>query len=382
MKGNSNDGFTSGGPEALFKLNLSLLQPGDVILTATPDYQSRIIRAVTGGDFSHAILVVKHPNAVEASDFGVVQFRLDRFVARDRKNVRVLRVKGPKPKDFERTVIRFAGAQTAKEYADYDVLTALFSRVPRFETRRFFCSQLVATCLKEVKVSGFEQIKPEKVSPETLASSDLFFDVENALVEVDGSSLAFRPAYFDGRNGQSPNERFTNASQRVVKAVLSIFEKHGCDIASLEDALTGLAKLHLEDADFIVEVDQALHAAMVHNRIAEIGRDCWPSNSDEFFIDFIVRNAIVAGGIDAVQQKNLLDFYSHELAIASETLRERDEFITAAKAAYLVSGLESIRYYLAGCWDFYLMHRRVFLTIERAVKILRMQLNMNETALD
>jgi hypothetical protein len=164
----------------------------------------------------------------------------------------------------------------------------------------------------------------------------------------------------------------------VAEAVQSIYKKHGRDIGNLNDAMIGLCKLHLENAAFIMEVDQALLAAMVYNRIAEIGRDCWPANSDDFFTDIIVRNAIVLGGINAIQQKSLLEFYSNELAIAEETLRERDELITAVKAAYVASGLESIRYYLAGCWDFYLMHRRAFLAMERAAKMLRTQLDMDK----
>ena len=370
MKGKSNDILPGAEPTVIYKLNLSAIQIGDIILTATPGTQSRLIRAVTGGDYSHAILVVKHPNGIESSDFGVVRFRLDRFAIRNKQNIKVLRLKGAKPKNFDNIIKQFANDQTAKEYAEYDVLTALFSAVPRFEKQRYFCSQLIAASFKEAAVPGFEQIKPEKFSPETLASSELFQMVEGALIETNISEFKFKPAYLDGINEQSPNERLTVAKQNVIKSVQSVYDSYGIKIGNLDEALIELSNFYTAGLDAATEIDRALYASMVHNRISELGRDCWPATSDSFFIDFDVSNAINYGGMGTDKQKELLDFYANEVVIAKETLRERDEFIDLLKIAYLRSGLASLRYYLAGCWDFYIMHRRCFFALERSVEML------------
>lgn len=364
------------GPDGtVYALNLKVLTPGDIVLTSSPGQPiSEIIKAVTGGKFSHAILIVKLPNGIESTDFGVVRFRLDRFVAREARNVRVLRLKGSAPSDFVNRLVRHADSQMAKEYAEFDVLTALFSRVPRFEKGRFFCSQLVAACYQEAQVSLFAGVKHEKVSPAMLASCDLLEDVENALVPVKLSDFPYRPAHFDGSNSQSPNERLIEATQKVANIVRPVFAKHKIEIASFNDAIINLARNYLENGEFIEEIDRALIGAMLECKIGEIARECWPADSDDFFLDFYVRNAIALSQIDKSKQNSLLEFYDKQIAVATETLQERDEFITAAKSAYLYSGLESIRFYLAACWDFYLMHKRQFLVMKRAADMIRTHL--------
>ena len=52
------------GGESVFALDASKLRPGDVILTSSPgQFGSNIIRLATGGDYSHAVLVVRPPTA-------------------------------------------------------------------------------------------------------------------------------------------------------------------------------------------------------------------------------------------------------------------------------------------------------------------------------
>lgn len=363
-------------PDAtVYALDLRVLTPGDIVLTTSPGQPvSEIIKAVTGGKFSHAILVVKLPNGIESSDYGVVRFRLDRFVARNPNNIRVLRYNSSLPDDFAARLVRYADSQVAKEYAELDVLTALFSRVPRLEKGRFFCSQLVAACYQEAQINLFPKIAAEKVSPAMIATSSLLDDVKNAIKPVNLSDFPYQPTYFDGPNSQSPTEMLMEAFQKAAGKVRPVFLKHGIEVESLNDAMVSLNRSCLAKETFVEEIDRALFGAMIEARIGEIGRECWPADSDDFFLDFYVRNAIILGKISTSKQKLLLNFYDAQLEIAGETLTERDEFITAAKGAYLYSGLESTRFYLAACWDFYLMHKRQFLTMKRAAEMIRTHL--------
>ena len=49
------------------KLNRQLLQPADIILTTSIALQSRVIRAATKSEISHAMLAVNDASLIEAN---------------------------------------------------------------------------------------------------------------------------------------------------------------------------------------------------------------------------------------------------------------------------------------------------------------------------
>ena len=80
--------------DEVYVLDISMLKGGDIILTSSPwKAESFVILTATGGDFSHAILVLEPPDAMESANAGVAKYRLDRFCVRSLDNILVRRVK-------------------------------------------------------------------------------------------------------------------------------------------------------------------------------------------------------------------------------------------------------------------------------------------------
>jgi hypothetical protein len=58
----------------------SLIQPGDVVLTTTPEPMSQAIRKVTGADISHAMICVGKSSVIDSTGDGVHARNLQRLI--------------------------------------------------------------------------------------------------------------------------------------------------------------------------------------------------------------------------------------------------------------------------------------------------------------
>jgi hypothetical protein len=360
-----------------YLLDVQALRPGDIILTSSPGQPvSEIIRAVTNSNYSHAILVLNPPYAIESSDFGVVKFRLDRFAVREPQNITVLRVQASVGAKADLgQVVRFAERLVTKEYADREVLAALFERIPRLEQGKFFCSQLVAEAYRSAQIVLVADRRPERTTPGMLANSKILEEVKGILRFNMASELIFFPAFFDGSNRQSPVELETVARQKAFQKVKLCFTKHGHDVSDYFDALNKLAEVWSICQSYTEELDQAFASAIMESGLPYLLGKCYPGHADVFFIDFYVRNAIVLGQISINQQRKLLEYYLSEQKQIQAVNEERSGDVDAFKQAYLSSGLEAVRLHLAGCWEAFITGKRIESAQQRAIEILECSIN-------
>lgn len=364
-KNGLSDGF-------LYVLDLSALLPGDVVLTASPgQFESEFIRIATRADFSHAILVVDLPNAMEAADVGVERFRLDNRAAQEPENIRVLRVKSEYSFDASK-LIKCANSLMECGYADIDVCSSIFRFIPQFERGRFFCSQLVAHCFEEADLTIVKNATPLKTTPAMIADSMVFKPVEGAVMKTTSAELTFTPRMFDSQNEMTPNQQLLLAGQRAMERVRPLFEKHGFEVFSRPMALMVLGNMLARRDSSASELDEALGSAYREMGIAEIGRRCFPAACDEFFIDLTIARGILLRQIGPDDARRLLTFYEAQLPEAERTLQERQSFIVAERGAFFTSGSETLRQQLAAEWDFEALHRRSFEAAGRAASVLEM----------
>jgi hypothetical protein len=365
-------------------LDVQALRVGDVLLTSSPGQPvSELIRAVTHADYSHAILVISldPPYAIESSDYGVVKFRLDRFAVREPLNIAVRRVRPSLiAKAHVQDVVRFAERMVTREYADREVLAALFERMPRLEQGKFFCSQLIAEAYGSAGVTLVPQRRPERTTPGMLADSDVFDKVTGFLRFCRASDLPLLPAFLDGPNPQSPAEKEAEARQRAFRMVEPVFARHEHHVTDYFDALHELADVWRSGQTYTAELDQAFAAAIMESGLLYLTAKCFPGHADGLFLDFYVRHAIVLGQMPAQKQRELLERYRLEQHRIQRANEERDKDVTAFKQAYLASGLEAMRLHLAGCWEAFLVSRRLELARQRAIEVLERSLEGHDQA--
>jgi hypothetical protein len=128
-----------------------LIQPGDIVLTTTPEPLSQSIRKVTGSDISHAMICVGKSSVVDSTGDGVHARNLGRLILEPSCAGHVLRPANSLTTDQLRSVISFARAAVGTRYtmtgATKSVLAGFVAG------RRQFCSRLVAQAYRNAGVN-------------------------------------------------------------------------------------------------------------------------------------------------------------------------------------------------------------------------------------
>lgn len=128
-----------------------LIQPGDIVLTTTPERLSQSIRKVTGSDISHAMICVGKSSVIDSTGDGVHARNLGRLILEPSCAGHVLRPANSLTTDQLRSVISFARAAVGTRYtmtgATKSVLAGFVAG------RRQFCSRLVAQAYRNAGVN-------------------------------------------------------------------------------------------------------------------------------------------------------------------------------------------------------------------------------------
>lgn len=128
-----------------------LIQPGDVVLTTTPERVSQVIRKVTGADISHAMICVGKPSVSDSTGDGVHARNLERLILEPGCGGHVLRPVKQLTTDQLHSVVSFARAAVDTRYS---MTGAAKSVLAGFVAgRRQFCSRLVAQAYRNAGVN-------------------------------------------------------------------------------------------------------------------------------------------------------------------------------------------------------------------------------------
>lgn len=211
---------------------VEVVEPGDILLTSnifSDDRvglkQSGLIRRMTGGRFSHALICSSPPVFVEAIGTGVSTLSLARCYTNDVANVRLLRYP-------DRAVAREAAKLAQYEIGrDYSVARAVRSVFPagaldRVDDHGIFCSALVAQVFVSAGASLFGETPVDRTTPATL-------DKLSALIDL--TSTAFRSGLMprnaetmsalDGDRAPTLSSRQTELSAACARAVWPTVER-------------------------------------------------------------------------------------------------------------------------------------------------------------
>ena len=128
-----------------------LIQPGDIVLTTTPEWLSQRIRKVTGSDISHAMICVGKSSVIDSTGDGVHARNLERLILEPGCAGHVLRPVNSLTTEQLRSVISFVRAEVGTRYtmagATKSVLAGFVAG------RRQFCSRLVAQAYRDAGVN-------------------------------------------------------------------------------------------------------------------------------------------------------------------------------------------------------------------------------------
>lgn len=164
-----------------YKLNLGIIQQGDIILVGTPDRLSQEIRNRINCDYSHAMLMwdesLLHARKV------IIPENPSRKLYDEGSKACVLRLKDQPGRDLLIQNMLDYARTLVGTYYDFDAVFAIRrGEQPVYNPNRQTCSKFVAECFDYV---GADVVKDyESCTPVDLFASDSFDHIEDVLIEA------------------------------------------------------------------------------------------------------------------------------------------------------------------------------------------------------
>lgn len=269
-----------------------LIQPGDVVLTTTPEPLSQTIRKVTGADISHAMICVAKSSVIDSTGDGVHARNFERIILEPGCAGHVLRPVKPLTTDQLRAVISFARAAVGTRYtmtgATKSVLAGFVAG------RRQFCSRLVAQAYRDVGVNLVSDA--DFCHPGELL-------ISAALVQVPNVLRNLSPEEETDRREDIDNVQVVRDS---INALLQAARELSFEIESLNDIDAYL----IEHAEGDAHLVQALRSS----RYLELWRDEFERSSWQYNV------ALMEGHPGSAKRKQM---YCEELLEDEELCQNR-----------------------------------------------------------
>ncbi|MHA6874950.1 YiiX/YebB-like N1pC/P60 family cysteine hydrolase [Ralstonia pseudosolanacearum] len=292
---------------------VSLIQPGDIVLTTTLEPMSQVIRKITGADISHAMICVGKSSVIDSTGSGVHARNLERIILEPGCAGHVLRPIRPLTTNQLDSVISFARAAVGTRYT---MTGAAKSVLAGFVAgRRQFCSRLVAQAYRDAGVDLVSDA--DFCHPGELLKSAALVEVPHVLRILSPEEEADWREDID--NVQAMRDS-TNALLREARKLSS-------DIESLNDIDAYLVE-HPEGDTHLVQ-------ALRSSRYLELWRDEFERNSWQYHV------ALMEGHNRSANQKRK---YCEEL-LADEKLCQ-NRFIVN-RAGYVTMNTLHPRQYFA-----------------------------------
>lgn len=168
------------------RLNESLLQIGDIILTTTTTKLSKTIRRFTKSDISHAMMYVESHSVIDSTGDGVHARNTQRLFLDDQCAVHVLRPIPGLTEAQSRSIVTYVRGRIGTEYSKTEAARSVLGG-SKTSSRKQFCSRLVAQAYASAGINLVSD--PNYCSPEDLKQSARLVTVPDATVEITDRSV-------------------------------------------------------------------------------------------------------------------------------------------------------------------------------------------------
>lgn len=223
------------------KLNVDILQAGDIILTSAVTPTSKVIRTATQSDVSHAILCVEPHSVIDASMDGVHARNPQRMFFEDSCSVYVLRLRNqPSREQIDSITLHIRSCIGA----EYSIAQAILTPVLRSKgkwNRQQFCSRLVAQSFQAAGI--FIVGNPDYCSPKDIRNSALLYQIQNTTLPISEEELKF----------WKNNPDSTISMREAINQILAGARKKSKHIQDLGDIDTHLIT-HPEDDKYFCDL--------------------------------------------------------------------------------------------------------------------------------
>jgi len=226
------------------KLDETVLELCDIVLTSDSGITSRVVRKHTDSDISHAMLYVQNHSLIDSTGDGVHASNTQRNLFADDSSVYVLRTRAPLTDLQKQSIVTYARTQIGTSYAKLQA--AAVARLNPLKpsttnSRKQFCSRLVAQAYAYAGIDLVET--PDYCSPNDLKSSQLLEPVPTAIRTATEAEIAFANTFDSTKLMQdTSNALLTKAREKSghIEAISDIdthLFQHPADDQFMTDAL-------------------------------------------------------------------------------------------------------------------------------------------------
>lgn len=222
------------------KINVEVLQKGDVVLSTSTATESRAIRLVTLSDISHAMLCVSRSSVMDSTGEGVQARNPDKIHYQDSCAVYILRLKDPISNNKLDAVINYVRENVGKPYTVEETFLTV-AKIGKGSSKQF-CSRLVARAFASVGIKLV--MNPNFCTPAGLKRSKLLKLVDNPTVSVSKEDVDNLKQYGDKTEGM----RYVTTS--LINKAKEIFSE-------IED-LNDITRIAIERPEYDEDLSKAL----------------------------------------------------------------------------------------------------------------------------
>lgn len=315
---------------------VSAVQPGDIVLTTTPDPVSQTIRKVTSSDISHAMICVAKSSVIDSTGDGVHARNLARIILEPGCAGHVLRTVKPLTTDQLRSIISFARSAVGTRYT---MAGATKSVLAGFAAgRKQFCSRLVAQAYRDAGVNLVSDA--DFCHPGELLKSETLVEMPDLLRNLSPEEE------IDWREDVDNVQAMRNSTNFLLGEA----RKLSPDIESLNDI----------DAYLVEHPDGDAHLvqALLSSRYLELWREESKRNSWQYHAALMERQVFSAERMQRYCEALLTDealcqnrfIMNHAGYVTMNTLHPRQYFAIKVELYELLTELHARRIKAAIAW--------------------------------
>ena len=231
---------------SMYLIEIEKLQAGDIFLTTQRHIVSKVIKAFTASDYSHAMLHVGDGSYIHSDGDGVHAGNVQRLLFDDERYIQVLRLKESVGRKLIDAACTFARNEVGKQYSVKDAIKTKNPLSKKAETNRQFCSRLVAQSFESVGLKLVEN--SSYCAPQELDDSELTIRVSDCVRKATDTEIEFA-------NTENPLENQTNITNSIFTKIRGVTGK---DIQTFEQL-----------SNYLIENNQ--HDSQITNIIKESG---------------------------------------------------------------------------------------------------------------
>ncbi|OUM75823.1 hypothetical protein AUC60_01580 [Pseudomonas caspiana] len=237
--------------ERKYILERSLLQRGDIILTAESEVVSKGVRLSTLSKYSHAALWIGG-TLIEAVRPGVFSKSVQRLIFDKPSHCAVYRSRVPLSDEQLDVICRYARSQVGTLYALDEAMMVAPRRLMKMEsTKRQFCSRLVALAYAQIEYDFINLKSPHYCTPQKLARCSAFEQVKGLVRPADAGEIAFAQSFDPINKNAVDTFEWLGLVRSLVESDSAL--RGSFDIQSISD-VNGLLLAHPELDGVIVEM--------------------------------------------------------------------------------------------------------------------------------